>query len=198
MIKKNITYGLIVLIPVAIIVLLLAKIVEVLKTIGEPLGLQSLVATALAIALAILLLLALCFVVGFLVRSRRVGLSFETLEESVLSKVPGYEVFGNVLKGFGSEELSFAPVLVNLHGPDSAIFASIMDENEDGTLTIFVPASPALTVGTVYIVNPRLVTRLDKSLSDVSGCVSQWGIGTSKLLAGSEVAAVATGTKQDT
>jgi len=48
MIKKNITYGLIVLIPVAIIVLLLAKIVEVLKTMGEPLGLQSLVATALA------------------------------------------------------------------------------------------------------------------------------------------------------
>ena len=102
MIKKNITYGLIVLIPVAIIVLLLAKVVEVLKTIGEPLGLQSLMATALAIAVAILLLLALCFVVGALIRSRRVGLSFEQIEKSFLSKVPGYDVFGNVLKGLPS------------------------------------------------------------------------------------------------
>jgi len=154
MIKKNITYGLIVLIPVAIIVLLLAKVVEVLKTIGEPLGLQSLMATALAIAVAILLLLALCFVVGALIRSRRVGLSFEQIETSFLSKVPGYEVFGNVLKGFAGDEMGFAPVLVNLQGPGSAVFAMIMDENEDGTLTIFVPASPALTVGTVHVVNP--------------------------------------------
>ncbi len=196
MIKKNITYGLIVLIPVAIIVLLLAKVVEVLKTIGEPLGLQSLMATALAIAVAILLLLALCFVVGALIRSRRVGLSFEQIETSFLSKVPGYEVFGNVLKGFAGDEMGFAPVLVNLQGPGSAVFAMIMDENEDGTLTIFVPASPALTVGTVHVVNPRLVTRIDRSLSDVTGYLGQWGIGTSKLFAGSDLAALATGVKK--
>jgi uncharacterized membrane protein len=194
MIKKNITYGLIVLIPIAIIVLLLAKVVEVLKTIGEPLGLQSLMATALAIAVAILLLLALCFVVGALIRSRRVGISFEQLETSLLSKVPGYDVVGNVLKGFAAEEMGFAPVLVNLHGPHSAVFAMIMDENEDGTLTIFVPASPALTVGGVHVVNPSLVTRIDRSLSDVTGCLGQWGIGASKLLAGSDVGARATGT----
>jgi len=193
MLKTNITYGLIVLIPIAIIVLLLAKIVEVLKTIGEPLGLESLIATGLAIAVAILLLLALCFVIGALVRSRRVGLSFEQIEKGFLSKVPGYEVFGNVLKGFAAEEMGFPSALVNLHGPNSAVFAMIMDENEDGTLTIFVPASPALTVGAVHVVNPSLVTRLDKSLSDVTGCVSQWGIGSGKLLAGSDVAARATG-----
>jgi uncharacterized membrane protein len=195
MVRKNIAYGLIVLIPVAIIVLLLAKIVEVLKTIGEPLGLQSLMATALAIAVAILLLLALCFVVGAVIRSRRVGLSFERIEEGFLSKVPGYDIFGNVLKGFAAEEMSFPPALVNLHGPDSAVFALIMDENEDGTLTIFVPAAPALTVGSVHVVNPRLVSRLEHNLSDVTGCVSQWGIGTSKLLSGSNVAATATRTQ---
>jgi uncharacterized membrane protein len=195
MIKQNITYGLIVLIPIAIIVLLLAKIVEVLKSIGEPLGLQSLLATTLAIAVSILLLLALCFVVGLFVRSRRIGLSFEQIEENLLSKVPGYEVLGSILKGFAAEESRFPPALVNLHGPDAAVFAMIMDENEDGTLTIFAPASPAMTVGVVHIVNPRQVTRLDKHIPDVSRCLSQWGIGTRKLLAGSDVGARATGTK---
>jgi uncharacterized membrane protein len=183
MIKTNITYGLIVLIPVAIIVLLLAKIVEVLEQIARPLGLQSLLGTAVAIALGILLLLALCFVIGALLRSRRTGISFERIESALLSKVPGYEVFGNVLKGFAADKLSFPPALVNLSGPDAAVFALIMDENEDGTLTVFVPASPALTVGVVHVVKPNLVTRLEASVADVTGCVSQWGIGSRKVLA---------------
>jgi hypothetical protein len=79
--------------------------------IGEPLGLQSLMATALAIAVPILLLLALCFVVGALIRSRRVGLSFEQIETSFLSKVPGYDVVGNVLNGFAADEMGVPPPL---------------------------------------------------------------------------------------
>lgn len=57
-----------------------------------------------------------------------------------------------------------------------------MDQNEDGTLTIFVPASPALTVGTVHVVNPDRVTRLEAGISEFTGCVSQWGIGSRKVL----------------
>ena len=187
MIKTNITYGLIILIPVAIIVLLLAKIVEVLELIGKPLGLESLMGTAVAIAVGILLLLALCYVVGALVRSRRTGLSFERIEEALLSKVPGYEVLGNVLKGFADDQSSFPPALVNLYGPGAAVFAMIMDENDDGTLTVFVPAAPALTVGVVHVVDPSLVTRLEASVADVTGCVSQWGIGSRKVLSASGV-----------
>lgn len=182
MIKTNITYGLIVLIPIAIIVLLLAKIVEVLEAVGQPLGLQSMLGTAVAIIVGILLLLALCFVVGSLVRSPRTGLSFERIEAALLSKVPGYEVLGNVLKGFADDQNKFPPVLVNLYGPGAAVFGMIMDENEDGTLTVFVPASPALTVGVVHVVKPDLVTTLESSVADVTGCISQWGIGSRKVV----------------
>ena len=44
-------------------------------------------------------------------------------------------------------------------------------------------ASPALTVGVVHVVKPNLVTRLEASVADVTGCVSQWGIGSRKVLA---------------
>jgi len=182
MIKTNITYGLIVLIPVAIIALLLAKIYEVLKLIGQPLGLESVLGTFIAIVASLLLLLALAYFVGAFVRGRRTGLSFERIEAALLSKIPGYEVIGNVLKGFADEKRSFPPVLVNLYGPDAAVFALIMDENEDGTLTIFVPAAPALTVGVVHVVKPNLVTRLDASVADVTGCISQWGIASRRVL----------------
>ncbi len=187
MFKTNITYGLIVLIPVAIIALLLAKIFEVLKLIGQPLGLDSVFGTLIAVIASLLLLLALSYFVGAFVRGRRTGLTFERIESVLLSKVPGYEVLGNVLKGFADDSRNFPPVLANLHGPDSAVFAMIMDENEDGTLTIFVPSSPALTVGVIHVVKPNLVTRLDASIADVTGCISQWGIASRKVLSGSVV-----------
>jgi uncharacterized membrane protein len=55
-------------------------------------------------------------------------------------------------------------------------------------LTIFVPASPALTVGVVHVVDASVVTRLEASVADVTGCVSQWGIGSRKVLAESRSA----------
>ena len=79
MIKTNITYGLIVLIPVAIIVFILAKIYEVLKLIGQPLGLESVFGTALAVIGSFILLLGLSYVVGALVRGRTTGLTFERI-----------------------------------------------------------------------------------------------------------------------
>jgi len=59
-----------------------------------------------------------------------------------------------VLKGFADHQSSFPPVLVSLYGRDTAVFSMIMSEN--GTLTVFVPASPALTVGVVLVVNPKV------------------------------------------
>ena len=62
----------------------------------------------------------------------------------------------------------------------------IMDENEDGTLTVFIPASPALTVGAVHVVDPTLVKKIEASGGDVTGCVSQWGIGSRAVLSNSQ------------
>jgi uncharacterized membrane protein len=182
MIKTNITYGLIVLVPVAIVLLLLAKIVEILEAVGEPLGLKSLVSSALAIALGLLFLLALCYVVGALVRSQAGLLSFASIENKLLSKMPGYEVVGNVLKGFAEDQESLLPVLLNRYGAGTSVFGLIMEENDDGRLTVFVPASPALTVGVVHVVDPDRVERLAAGVADVTGCVSQWGIGSNKVL----------------
>jgi len=36
-----------------------------------------------------------------------------------------------------------------------------MEENDNGSMTVFVPSSPAITVGTVYIVKRSRVTILE-------------------------------------
>jgi uncharacterized membrane protein len=180
--KTNIIYGVIVLVPVAVIVLALAKLAEVLEQIGKPLGLESAVGTAVAAILAVILLLVVCFVIGALVQTRIGTLSFDKFERVILKQVPGYEIIGNVLKGFAENTGAYSLATVQLHGPGTAMLGFVMENNDNGTITVFIPSTPAMTVGAVHIVNQELVTILDTTLGDFSNCVTQWGIGSNKVL----------------
>ena len=112
MFKTNVIYGLIVLIPLTITVLILAKIVEILDTLAVAVGLQSVTSVGIAIVLALMLLLLLCFAIGAFVRTRIGSWSHEKLENAVLKQIPGYQIISNILKGF-VEKKSALPLLIS-------------------------------------------------------------------------------------
>lgn len=180
--KTNLLYGLVVIVPLAVLVLLIAKVVEILQTIALSLKLESTVGAGLAIVIALLLLLLVCLGIGAMVRTKIGTWSFKKLEQAILRRVPGYELLGNILKGFAKERDAYPAVLVHLHGPGSALFGLVMEENQNGVLTVFLPSAPALTVGSLHIVERDRVTFLDASTVDVANCISQWGIGSQKVL----------------
>ncbi len=180
--KTNILYGLVVIVPLAVLVLLIAKVVEILQTIALSLKLESTVGAGLAIMIALLILLLVCLGIGAMVRTKIGTWSFKKLEQAILRRVPGYELLGNILKGFAKERDAYPAVLVNLHGPGSAVFGLVMEENQNGVLTVFLPSAPALTVGSLHIVERDRVTFLDASTVEVANCISQWGIGSQKVL----------------
>ena len=180
--KTNLAYGLIVVVPLAVLVLLIAKVVEILQTTALSLKLESSVGAGFAIMIALLLLLLICLGIGAMVRTKIGTWSFKKLEQAVLRRVPGYELLGNILKGFAKERDAYPAVLVHLHGPGSAVFGLVMEENQSGVLTVFLPSAPALTVGSLHVVERDRVTFLDASSVDVANCISQWGIGSQKVL----------------
>jgi len=59
-----------------------------------------------------------------------------------------------------------------------------MDEFADGRLLIFVPASPAPTSGTLYIVTPDRVDILDTPLLPFLKAISSWGLGLREIVEG--------------
>ena len=187
-IKTNVIYGLIAIIPVAIVILLLAKVVEVLEKIGAPiaerLDMAPIVAALVAVLVAIAVVLAACFVIGAAVRTRVGAWSFEKVERSVLARVPGYELVQNVLRGFAEKRTAYPAALINLFGPGTGVFGLVMEDNGDGTVTVFIPSAPALTVGAVHVVDRDRVRILDAGLMGVTDCVSQWGVGSAKVLGG--------------
>jgi uncharacterized membrane protein len=185
--KTNVVYGVLVLVPLAVIVLLLAKIVEILEKIAEPLNLQSATSVIGAIILAMLLVLILCFVVGVFVRTRLGSWSLERFERTILRQIPGYEIISNALKGFAEKKTAYRAVLVRLYGPGTGVLGFIMEENDNDSVTVFVPSVPTLTMGSLHVVDRERVTMLEAGSIDVTNCISQWGIGSNKILGSIEL-----------
>ena len=62
------------------------------------------------------------------------------------------------------------------------MFGYVMEENDNGSVTVFVPAVPTLTMGSLHVVSRERVTLLESGSIDVSNCISQWGVGSKKIL----------------
>lgn len=178
----NMLYGVIALIPIAIIALLVFEVFRLLGEIAKPLALHSRFAAAAVVILGLVGLVVLCFLLGSLDRTRLGSTTFDTIERRFLNRLPVYEPVANLLRGFARKSEGYQPALAALFGPGTGVFCLVMEDNGDGTVTVFVPSAPTMAVGMVHVVDKDRVTALKASLSDVSTCISQWGVGSRKLL----------------
>ena len=175
--------GLITVVPVYLAVLLL------LKAMGSVLGLVSPFAKLLpdwlpaTNILALLLLLVICFVVGVALRTAAGRAARERLEKSLFSRLPGFALLRSLtqqLTGQGQEKV-WKPALVEIE--DALVPGFLIEELEDGRVTVFVPSVPTPLAGAVYIINRERVHLLDIPFTQAVSTVSRWGAGSSDLVA---------------
>lgn len=182
-IKTNLVYGLIVVVPFAVIIVVIAKLVEILEVVAKSIGFDSSFGAGVAILLALIFLLFACYGIGYLVQTRMGAWSFDKFEKTLLLQIPGYRIIGNILKGFAEDQIeSFLPAMVQLGPPGTAVLGFIMEENDNDTITVFVPSVPAMTIGALHIVERNRVTLLEGSQLDVVNCITEWGIGSNKFI----------------
>ena len=185
--RANVLYGLVVIIPVAVVGLILFQLLAFVRDFAGLIGLDSEIGAVGAILVALLLLLGICYGIGMLVRTRIGAWSFERIEQKILQHVPGYKITSNILKGFAGTEKAYPPVLAKLSGPGVAVLGLVVEENDNETLTVFVPTAPAMTVGSLHIVSRDRVTYLEADMLDLVNCVTEWGTGSKKLLGSTQI-----------
>jgi uncharacterized membrane protein len=180
----TVVYGLLIIVPVAIIFLLLVKMTEILEKVATPLGLESNFGAAIALVIvaviAVLFVLIFAWIVGAV--TRRV-VSFEKFESTILDGIPGYPIIANVVRGFSEGKTSYPPALVELHGPGAAALGFVMEEHANGRVTVYIPSVPVLTVGSLFVVEHERITRLEAGAKEVADCISQWGVGSGNIVA---------------
>ena len=83
----------------------------------------------------------------------------------------------------GAEDEKLQPALMTV-SPDVRILVAIVEELEDGNLTVFVPIAPTPGIGFLQIVSPARIERLECPMSDALGWALNWGAETGVLFKG--------------
>jgi uncharacterized membrane protein len=175
--------GLLIVLPIYLAVLLLLKGMKSVATLVRPLTEllpEGLPAEKL---LSLALVLIVCFLIGIAVRTRLGALLRERIEKSLFERLPGYALFRSLTQRLAGEgrESAWKPALVEIE--EALVPAFIIEELEDGRLTVFVPSVPTPFAGAVYILTRERVHALDVPFTQAIQSVSRWGSGAKELVA---------------
>lgn len=182
--KTTLIGGVLVLMPVYLTGLLLAKGIGGVMALLSPITAGLPEALHFRTAVAIGLLVALCFVCGIAVRTRA-GLWVKNLvERRVLEKIPGYGLIrGLAGRLVGKEdEQTFTVVMVEIE--EALVPAFLVEDCDDDHCAVFVPSVPTPAAGALYIIAKTRVHRVDVPFTHALRVISQWGTGSAEMLAG--------------
>jgi uncharacterized membrane protein len=156
-IKKTIIGGLLFLIPISLVIILLLKVfgfmLKVADLIYKFVPIENILGVGTANLIAILLILLICFLFGLIASNKNIVRFQKTLETKILMKIPGYLFIKAYTEGLeyqnnGKHELE--PILVIFD--DSAQLGFLVEENEKGLSSVFMPGSPNPWSGNVIYV----------------------------------------------
>ena len=186
--KTSVVGGLFVLLPLLVLYLLLAELLQLVVELATPIadlfpkGTFDKLNTP--VLMALILIVGASFLFGLALRSmnlRRLGL---WIEHSMLGRLPMYNAVKSLSRGLvgAKEEGVFRPAVLN--SPDgSREIVYVIEDHGDGQVTILIPWAPASFAGTVKIMGSERIEMLDASLGDTSRVLSHWGVGVRDLLA---------------
>ena len=180
--------GLLAVVPIYLALLLLLKAMNTLGGIVRPvtklLPLPAWLPTGELLSLLVIVIF--CFLTGILIRTHIGQWAGHGIEQSVLMKLPGY----TIIRGFTrqllgqSEDRSWKPALAEIE--EALVPAFIIEELEDGRMTIFVPTAPTPFAGTIYVISVHRVHPVNISFAHAIKVISQWGGGAAAFVAALE------------
>ena len=175
--------GLLIVVPVYLALLVLLKAMQSLVGVVRPIAALLPDWVPAEDLLALLLVLILCFLVGVAVRTPIGRAARERVEKSLFQRIPGYAVFRGLAQQLSGEsrDSAWKPALVEIE--DALVPGFIIEELDDGQLTVFVPSIPTPLAGAVYILRRERVHPLNIPFTSAIQVVSKWGSGSKALVA---------------
>jgi uncharacterized membrane protein len=178
--------GFLVIAPIYLAALLLLKALKSLIGLVQPIAKLLPAWLPAEQLLALVLILILCFLTGAGIRTRIGRAIWEQIEKSLFQRIPGYALFRSLAQRMAgeSEETAWKPALAEIEG--ALVPSFIIEELDDGRLTVFVPSVPTPFAGAIYILSPDRVHPLNVPFTQAVKAISRWGSGCKDLVAAME------------
>jgi uncharacterized membrane protein len=175
--KTTLIGGILIVLPIYVSLLLLAKAVQGLLAAVKPITAGIPASVEFREILAILALAAVCLIAGLIVRTGLGLRAKNAVEAMLLEKLPGY----TLLRGLAgrvtgqADEPGFAPALAEIE--EALVPALIVEKLEDGSYTVLVPSVPTPMAGAIYILPPERVHPVAVPFTVALKVFSKWGAG---------------------
>jgi uncharacterized membrane protein len=181
--RNVIVTGFVFIMPVLITVAVLMRFEKHLLKVGGGLNKLLRIDTVLGpsgdAVMAVVFALSICIVAGVLVRISFLKRLSERMDRKLNELIPGYsQIRSKATKtvGVGKDEAPlFDACLVKVQELSQPGY--IIEENPDGTDTVFVPQAPAFTTGQVYVVDPSRIKKLDINSAALNADLKRLGRG---------------------
>jgi uncharacterized membrane protein len=185
--KTTLIGGLLVVLPIYLSILLLAKTLSGVLALLSPVTAAIPAGVQFRQVIAILIVLAVCCVAGIAVRTGPGLRAKYALERSVLERIPGYALVRGLAERVSGDgrEGAFRPALVEVEEALSPGF--IIEELDDGRYTVLVPSVPTPAAGSLFILPRERVHPVDVPFTQAVKVISQWGTGAGELARGVSV-----------
>jgi len=178
--------GVLLLAPIYLAILLLLKAMKSLGRMVRPLA--SLLPKSFPgeTVISFFVVLLLCLLVGIALRTQIGQATRSRIENSVLQRIPGYEMFRSMTRQLAgdSRESAWKPALAEIE--DALVPAFIVEELDDGRFTVLVPSAPTPMAGAIYILSAERVHPLDVPFTEAVKAVTRWGTGSKELVTAME------------
>jgi uncharacterized membrane protein len=179
--KSTLLSGVLVILPLGLVAIIFLKIVGMIAPLATPFVEWLPHSLRFPTLIAVLLLVAVCLLVGLLAQTRAGRGLGTSCEDAILNRIPGYSMVRSLTRRIGNVEESekFATALVEIE--EALVPAFVVEEQADGSYTVFVPSAPTPAVGAIYIIARERVHFVDVSFLKTVKCISSWGIGAGEL-----------------
>jgi uncharacterized membrane protein len=181
--RNHIITGFIFVMPILICLIVIGKFWNDLLKYGSKvnkfIGFHSLLGSSGDAVLALILFLVICTGAGFLIRISFLKRFSGKIDEKLGQIIPGYtQIKSQTQKQIGiekKEDRVYPACLVKVH--DLWQPGYIVEDNQDGTNTVFVPQAPTHASGQVYVVQTDQLRRLDMDSKSLNNKLQQLGKG---------------------
>ena len=185
--KENILAGLAIIIPIALIVYVVKDSLSSLASFLYPLTKKipfggPIIKEILALILVVFVFSISLFLIGVLFKTYLGNQIKNYLEDHVLSKFPFYKTVKNIsgqLVGIENSENPSVEIQVSENGLKK--FGVIIETLEDGRYVVFVPLTPMMTIGDIYLAEKDKVKILKTPLRKLVNTITNYGVEAKKI-----------------
>ena len=181
--RNLIVTGFIFIMPVLISIVILARFWKHMLKVGGGVSKLLRIDTVLGpsgdAVIAVVFFLSICFVAGLLIRISFLRRASERIDRRLNELIPGYsQIRSEATKKIGvasDGEPHFDACLVKAQELSQPGY--IIEQNVDGTRTVFVPQAPTFATGQVYVVEPSRIKKLDIDAAALNAHLKKLGKG---------------------